>query len=470
MKKATISFLLICIVMTLCSCGDSNIAENNSSAVDITTKDLIISCTDDNAENDENITYLYPYVEEEMPIEFFEPNGDGTLPFDFDYETGVCVIHDSEDIIFMFEDPWMEKAIKVSEGEYLFSNCCGHGTGCQMEELYRLQAPDYVPVKVLSYESIVDALNSRINYKYDEKYDVILFEWGEDQMKRKDIILSSYLKEHESEFEAFGWGDIVRIEFYEGRPWIYALGSMMTKPYSLWFDYTAGVTAPISLDDYSIGDINLFVLDNSVTNHHDDIKKSLENEIPFFYCYRDVNHNGCKDKIILSAEIIQGEYSGSFDDVMQKSMEVSMSNARVFDGSYIYTDPGQQSFNGFASFTYEFSAAHAGNGQLFVTTVDGADYLVETSLWSGQGETSYRYKVFFGDWQSEFIVEEKYVSFEYGNPPDNIDEFWDGLYKWINDSSILLIATDIDSEPMTYYSTTEKVVNPAVFYNKKREG
>ncbi len=56
---------------------------------------------------------------------------------------------------------------------------------------------------------------------------------------------------------------------------------------------------------------------------------------------------------------------------------------------------------------------------------------METSLWSGQGESSYQYKVFFGDEYKEFTVDEKDITFGSDNPPENIAEFWDGLYKCI---------------------------------------
>jgi len=413
------------------------------------------------------VTYLYPYTEEDMPDEFFIPN-EQTLSFDYDYETGICVIHDSEEISFEIKDAEIQEVIKTSDEVYLFTNCCGRGTGCYMEELYKIEAPKYIPDKVLSYDTVVEELRNRVAYKYDKEYEVLLLDT--DSRKHKSLLLSNYLESRDFDYVNFGFGDIVRIEFYEEKPWICALGiiefeDLPTGGHGFFCDYTVGVTAPIDLNDLSIGDLNIFTYDQSKIFNNNDLNECLNDEIPFFYCYRDVNHDGCKDKIILSAEIIQDEYLGSFDEVMQETMEVS--NARVFGGSYIYTDPGQHSFHDFASLEFLFSASHSGNGQLFVTTVDGADYLVETSLWSGQGESNYQYKVFFGDWQSEFVVEEKYMSFEYGNPTENIDEFWDGLYKWINDSSILLIAADIDSHPMTYYSTTESILNPEIFYNKK---
>lgn len=49
------------------------------------------------------VTYLYPYTEEDMPDEFFVPN-EQTLSFDYDYETGICVIYDSEEISFEIKD------------------------------------------------------------------------------------------------------------------------------------------------------------------------------------------------------------------------------------------------------------------------------------------------------------------------------------------------------------------------------
>lgn len=416
---------------------------------------------DNNTEktDDGSVSYRYPYVEETPSGDFFTPV-ETSLSFDYDYDSGVCIIHDNDEVTFTFEAE-IQSIIKYSDSAYLLTVCCGRGTGCFMQELYIIEAPQYTPVKVLSYDSIINEIKERVTYKYVKEYEALILDT--DSGKHEEIFFSDYLSATDSEFVGVYFGDIVRIEFYEGKPWLYVPGAVRTSECVASFDYTAGITAPIDISDFSIGELNIFTSDaRGISNN--DIKECLEEEIPFFYCYRDINHDGCKDKIILSAEILPDGYDGSFEEMMQDTPETV--NVRMFSGYYFYS--GQQSFTECAYFTAVYGAAHCANGQLFITTVDGADYLVETSIYTGQGETNYSYKVFFGDIEHEYIVEEKYVSFEEDNIPDDINEFWNGLDKWINESSVLLVAADIDSDPMVYYSTNDNILNPVIFYNKKR--
>ena len=53
----------------------------------------------------------------------------------------------------------------------------------------------------------------------------------------------------------------------------------------------------------------------------------------------------------------------------------------------------------------EFSPTHVGNGQMFVTTVEGKDYLIQTNFWSGMDTLTYQYEVFFEDRNAKYEVE-----------------------------------------------------------------
>ena len=87
----------------------------------------------------------------------------------------------------------------------------------------------------------------------------------------------------------------------------------------------------------------------------------------------------------------------------------------------------------------EFAIAHAGNVQIFLTQKDGYDYLVTTSLWSGQGVCYYDYNV---------LSPVNYSFDRYHNELKGADhydpQFFTGLESWLKEDSLLLVATDID--------------------------
>ena len=76
---------------------------------------------------------------------------------------------------------------------------------------------------------------------------------------------------------------------------------------------------------------------------------------------------------------------------------------------------------------------------IFLTQKDGYDYLVVTSLWTGQGICYYDYNVLspvdysFDRYHNELKGAEHY------DP-----QFFTGLENWLKEDSLLLVATDIN--------------------------
>jgi hypothetical protein len=97
--------------------------------------------------------------------------------------------------------------------------------------------------------------------------------------------------------------------------------------------------------------------------------------------------------------------------------------------------------------------------------VEGKDYLVESSIWSGQGESAYYYNILSFENGYSHVADEDNVTFEYGTK-HAADEFFENLYNWINDDSALLMAIDVDLD-FTFYSTKDNIVNPDEYYHRK---
>ena len=115
----------------------------------------------------------------------------------------------------------------------------------------------------------------------------------------------------------------------------------------------------------------------------------------------------------------------------------------------------------------EFSPCHVGNGQMFLTTVDGRDYLIETDFWAGQEQYTYGYTVFFLNYDYDYVMASEHE--EYKGEPGDTSAFFDKLNCWINDSSIVLYAADIDHDPDLLYSTDDNRINPRSYLIDKAE-
>lgn len=170
----------------------------------------------------------------------------------------------------------------------------------------------------------------------------------------------------------------------------------------------------------------------------------------------DLTHDGINDIVQVSYITTDG-FDGTFTE--QTFHNGAFGFIKVFDGAKGTAQ------NSPPIYEHDYGKAHVGNGAFFITTVDGKDYLVESSIWSGQGESAYYYNVLSFENGGTQVADEDEVTFEYGTK-HAADEFFDNLHKWINDDSALLMAIDVDLD-FTFYSTKDNIVNPDEYYHRK---
>ena len=170
----------------------------------------------------------------------------------------------------------------------------------------------------------------------------------------------------------------------------------------------------------------------------------------------DLTHDGKKDTVQVSFVTTDG-----FDGVIGDSMfnYGLMGFVKVFDGSK--GEPSDSSL----IWSHDYALAHAGNYQFSITQKNGKDYLVETCLYEGQGDGNYEYEVLAFENNATTYADINLLQFKTG---DNTDKsvFFDSLYNWINDDSILLMAADIDIDRYIY-STNDNIVHPDEYYHRK---
>ena len=179
-----------------------------------------------------------------------------------------------------------------------------------------------------------------------------------------------------------------------------------------------------------------------------------ETVISSFNC--DLTHDGIKD-IAQVSFITTDEFDGVIGDTMFKYG--LMGFVKVYDGSK--GEPSDSSLIWY----HDYGLAHAGNYQFFITQKEGKDYLVQTSLISGQGSNSYEYSVLTFDNANQASVDEQLLTFNDGEKADKAG-FFDSLYEWINDDSVLLMAADLEIDRYIY-STNDNIVNPDEYYHRR---
>ena len=191
------------------------------------------------------------------------------------------------------------------------------------------------------------------------------------------------------------------------------------------------ITAPVSMQkdgNFSLGD---FSVQKTYSRYleEENIDKEEPDMTEVYTGYYDLTHNGYKEKIV--TKVYLEEENEELTEALHKAG--NWGTVEVYE----YLGDGQYGI--IPLWSQEFAIAHAGNTQIFLTQKDGYDYLVVTSLWTGQGICYYDYNVLspvdysFDRYHNELKGAEHY------DP-----QFFTGLENWLKEDSLLLVATDIN--------------------------
>ena len=410
-------------------------------------------------QEDENIYYYYSDNHSVcVRIDYDAPEGsmasiiDGDLEIPVDIETG----HYGTQIEKIDID-------SDGEGEYLISECEGTGTGFCIYGLVivKKDGDEYTLTRYDS-EYFSKILSDRITPEYNKEFNELMLKF--EDSGQTEILPLPEISEDTGSYDDIVLSDILNVKLRDKKVWISApLGIVYTERVVPDYDTELYLSAPVEvLSDLSlnVGNIRSYRPDYSVVP--EDLK---EKEI--YHCYFDIDHDGIDDKISASL-VVPSDHEGEINDF-------------DFNGTFGYVKavPGYTSQESeeilfsedYPLWKHEYGIAHTGNCQIFATTVNHRSYIVYSSLYSGQGTSSYNYEVFFLDYtQGPVVYSVDSMSMDFDMEDESVDTsaFFDGLYKWINESSILLVATDVDLDPSVYYSTRSGVLNPDVYYSQRR--
>lgn len=350
------------------------------------------------------------------------PEGEyGVLSYSYDETVSVwgngaedcLVIHDG-DREYRVGIPWrnmysappaVEAADYDGDGdkEYYISTIQGTGTGIYVEGLYYVDVQKGTP-KVSEYTNVVEDFDRRILAAdtLDEQFHTLHVDFLDkngkiDAQKSIDLDQTRLLQKLEGyTYKSIGVGAQIRYDFRGGQPFAnVGVGINMNEMADLVYETGFNITAPVSMQkdgNFSLGD---FSVQKTYSRYleEENIDKEEPDMTEVYTGYYDLTHNGYKEKVV--TKVYLEEENEDFTEALHK----------------------------------------AGNWG----TVEVYDYLVTTSLWSGQGVCYYDYNV---------LSPVNYSFDRYHNELKGADhydpQFFTGLESWLKEDSLLLVATDID--------------------------
>ena len=208
---------------------------------------------------------------------------------------------------------------------------------------------------------------------------------------------------------------------------------------------------------------------------HDAYEEENYTRIRLNLMQADVTHDGIPDHIetlmYLPPEM---DMTQDIDTLVEWQISVDNVLIQVYDGGTATADS-----LGTPIFCSGYSTAHVGNGQLSVVHRDGKDYLLESTLWQGQGATDYKFNVLTLDGAGhQYIVDHGEFHWDSRNTEDTLERlnqeiavFREELSPWIEEGRIV-VAADLGLYPgKEYRITTEKVqYEPKEFYDQMLKG
>ena len=472
-KKISSGLLVLITVFSLTGCGSSGdaleISDTEFAQAEETTQESTATTSQATPETtsesaSEKLTYQTGLYQEKTLADQVSmnavrelPEGEyGVMSYSYDETVSVwgngaedcLVIHDG-DLEYRVDIPWQNMysappAIEAAdydgdgEKEYFISTLQGTGTGVYVEGLYYVDVQKGTP-KVSEYTQVVEDFADRILTAdtVDEKFQTLHVDFLDENGKADpeesiDLSLDSLLREYEGNtYMGTVMGDQIRFNFRGGKPFASVVVGIQLDQIAIpLYDSSFLVTAPVSMQEkgkLSLGDFSVRI--NPYDLNVENIEGEDQNMTEVYTGYYDLTHNGYKEKVV--TKVCLEEENDNITEALRK--------AGNWGTIEIYEYLGDGQYGIIPLWSQEFAIAHAGNTQIFLTEKDGYDYLVVTSLWTGQGICYYDYNV---------LSPVDYSFDRYHNELKEVDhyapQFFTGLENWLNEDSLLLVATDID--------------------------
>lgn len=468
MKKKKLIALLLFSTMLLTSCGQKNTSEETENT-EFREEAVAESTTEDTSTQVEVVT---------------EPEDTDRTEYWLEEQSNVSVCLDREQDNYVIVDGEQEIPFQLDghpltpleivgaykmdvdgdqKEEYAVTFCDGRGTGIYLMGLAVIEEGNEQPVFYLSSDDIAENIDGRITYKYDAKYRMLSIYTGNEKNEEPawQVCLQTEEEECGGRFENTDFGSHVYIEYKEGEFWIHGTLPLFFQGRAVEYGPTPGVSAPLIFSkgyEYSIGKIGV-----QAPYENAECGKPIAYSEVLAQFSADITHDGQKNTILLT--VPEG---ATLQDVMDG--RTAFGQFYVSAEQHYLAEEGEGDFSEIYAFVNrEFSPTHVGNGQMFVTTVEGKDYLIQTNFWSGMDTLTYQYEVFFEDRNAKYEVESAKIEMGESSSKEDISEFFSNLNTWVNDSTYVVYVADIDYEPNLFYSTEDHKISPAEYLTEKEK-
>lgn len=463
-------------MLLLAGCERTNTADKNALGTDIIENTEYASeaenATTDLSNNNDNVdsssntgikpaTYqtglyqeaFFDYSKNISEIEKLHEGEYAALAYSYDNTVSVwgnnaediLILHDNEHE-YTLDIPWRSMYMQPpciaaddydgdGQNEYFISTLGATGSGVHIEELYYVDIKNDTPF-ISSYNSqIIADFSSRI--KAADKPDdnlrtlhVDFYDKNNEFASCIDLRLASLLDKYPNSSYADIFTDSqLSFEMRGNKPFATAIVGIQLEGSALLFLYDTSfhVTAPVILNEdgtFSLGD---FVVEEF---YSDEEKQPIDetNMQEVYTGYFDLTHDGIKEKVVTMVYTENNNQN-----------PVSSLYGTGYGVVAVYKHVEDDKYENIPLWTESFSIAHTGNIQLFITHKDGFDYLIEASTYAGQGSFSYSYDVISPEC---FCFDSYHETFDESNL--STSQFFDGIEKWLNEDSLLLVTADID--------------------------
>lgn len=194
-------------------------------------------------------------------------------------------------------------------------------------------------------------------------------------------------------------------------------------------------------------------------------KKNGDIRFQLYLTQADVTHDGIDDYIETCMYFpSETDFTQDFSQAIQNRIGIAGAIVHVYDGR----DASPEELAS-PIWSKEYSACHAGNGQVSLVYRDGKAYLLEGCLWQGQGFTGYGHSVIsFGETGLQYTKEEYSLQFyETDYIRDEqvalVLDFKQQLEPWFEGAK-LIVATDVSLNEQLV-SMPEKEYVPTDYYD-----
>lgn len=384
----------------------------------------------------------------------------------------ILILHDKEheytlDICWRsmyMQPPCIASADYDGDGqnEYFISTLGATGSGVYIEELYYVDIKNGSAFISSCGSQITSELSSRIKAadKPDDRLRTLHVDFYDKYNKPAssiDLRLASLLDRcPDALYADIITGSQLSFEMRGNKPFATAIIGIQLKAPStplFLYDTSIHVTAPVILNEdgtFSLGDF-------AVEEFYSDEEKQPIDETNMqevYTGYFDLTHDGMKEKVITMV------YTGN-----NNQNPISSLYGDGYGIVAVYSHISDDKYENIPLWAETFSLAPDGNIQLFITHKDGFDYLIKASTYAGQGSFSYSYDVISPD---NFYFDSCHETSNENNL--SASQFFEGIEKWLNEDSLLLVTADIDMpEGMELILTTDNEKhNPMEYLDVKK--